>query len=67
MFKFPDFSLTGKCSPIFPGFQVEVGTMVKMHEIRNIMSNPYDLNVMHLNMHSLMNKQANLKEVLNNL
>ena len=31
------------------------------------MSNPYDLNVMHLNVCSLMNKQVDLKEVLNNL
>ena len=29
---------------------------VEMHEIRNIMSHPYDLNVMHLNVCSLMNK-----------
>ena len=25
--KFPDFSLTGKCLPIFPGFPVQVGTL----------------------------------------
>ena len=25
--KFPDFSLTGKCLPIFPGFPVRVGTL----------------------------------------
>ena len=31
------------------------------------MPKPYDLNVMHLNVHSLMNIQADLKEVLNNL
>ena len=24
---FPDFSLTGKCLPIFPGFPVRVGTL----------------------------------------
>ena len=40
---------------------------VEMHEIRNIMSNPYDINVMHLNVCSLMNKHNDLKEVLNNL
>ena len=40
---------------------------IEMHDIRNIMSNLYDLNVMHLNVCSLMNKQTDLKEVLNNL
>ena len=40
---------------------------IEMHEIRNIISNPYDLNVIHLNMCSVMNKQEDLKEVLNNL
>ena len=28
MVKFPDFSLTGKWSPIFPGFPVPVGIMI---------------------------------------
>ena len=27
--KFPDFSLTGKCLPIFPGFPVRVGTLTQ--------------------------------------
>ena len=26
--KFPDFSLTGKCLPIFSGFPVRVGTLI---------------------------------------
>ena len=38
-----------------------------MYEVRNILSNPHDLNVMHLYVHSLRNKQVDLKEVLNNL
>ena len=40
---------------------------VEMHEVRNIMSKPHYLNIIHLNVCSLMNKQADLKEVLNNL
>ena len=30
--KFPDFSLTGKCCPIFPGFPVRVGTLQRKSE-----------------------------------
>ena len=29
--KFPDFSLTGKCLPIFPGFPVRVGTLFEIN------------------------------------